>query len=246
MRPPATDVPLKIFRSLPVAAPKTSRTCIVSPWWLTQSERKYATESSLPRVAQPSLWKSITPKFLRKSDQPYHSEKARRMKEWNPATFFIVMFLLIGSNAMQMLALRNEFTTFSRKADAKIGLLKDVIERVQRGEEVDVKGLLGTGNPEKEKEWEQGPCLHIELHAHCATNVDDQTVIKELEEEDRLWQANVRRRQKKEKSHGFEGGEEKEDLERTIRPVQQEVKTISTNDEKDHSSTSRKVPRGFY
>ncbi|KAL8910820.1 MAG: hypothetical protein Q9171_003909 [Xanthocarpia ochracea] len=56
---------------------------------------------------------------------------------------------------MQLLALRNEFTTFSRRADAKIGLLKDVIERVQKGESVDVKGLLGTGNPEKEREWEQ-------------------------------------------------------------------------------------------
>ncbi|KAL8892332.1 MAG: hypothetical protein Q9215_000731 [Flavoplaca cf. flavocitrina] len=66
------------------------------------------------------------------------------------------MFLLIGSNAMQLLALRNEFTTYSRRADAKIGLLKEVIERVQKGEDVDVKGLLGTGNPENEKEWEQG------------------------------------------------------------------------------------------
>ena len=66
------------------------------------------------------------------------------------------MFLLIGSNAMQMIALRNEFTAFTRRADAKIALLKDVIERVQKGEEVDVKGLLGTGDPQKEKEWEQG------------------------------------------------------------------------------------------
>lgn len=57
---------------------------------------------------------------------------------------------------MQMIALRNDFTTFSRRADAKIGLLKEVIERVQKGEDVDVKGLLGTGDPEQEKEWELG------------------------------------------------------------------------------------------
>ncbi|KAL8705780.1 MAG: hypothetical protein Q9201_001126 [Fulgogasparrea decipioides] len=246
MRRPATDVPFKIFRSLPVKAPKTLRTCIVSHLWLTQSRRKYATESSLPRVAQPSLWKSITPKFMRKLDEPYYPEKAWRRKEWNPATFFIVMFLLIGSNAMQMLALRNEFTTFSRKADAKIGLLKNVIERVQRGEDVDVKGLLGTGNLEKEKEWEQGQCLHIELPAYCATNVDDQTVIKELEEEDRLWQANVRRRQKKEKSHPSEGDEGKEVLGSKIKPTQQDVKTASTNNKEDQPLTTRKIPRGFY
>ncbi|KAI4104218.1 MAG: hypothetical protein L6R37_003387 [Teloschistes peruensis] len=81
---------------------------------------------------------------------------------------------------MHVIGLQNEFTAFSRRADAKIGLLKDIIERVQRGDDVDVKGLLGTGNPEKERAWEE--------------------VIKELEEEDRLWRANVRRRQKKEKS----------------------------------------------
>lgn len=84
-------------------------------------------------------------------------------KQWNPATFYIVMFLLIGSNAMQMIALRNEFTAFTRRADAKIALLKEVIGRVQKGEEVDVKGLLGTGDPEKEKEWEQGQCFNMRL-----------------------------------------------------------------------------------
>ena len=55
-----------------------------------------------------------------------------------------------------MIALRNDFTTFSRRADAKIGLLKEVIDRVQRGENVDVEGLLGTGNKDKEEEWEGG------------------------------------------------------------------------------------------
>lgn len=55
-----------------------------------------------------------------------------------------------------MIALRNDFLAFSRKTDAKIGLLREVLERVQKGEEVDVKGLLGTGNREQEKEWDEG------------------------------------------------------------------------------------------
>ncbi|KAI4285370.1 MAG: hypothetical protein L6R38_000726 [Xanthoria sp. 2 TBL-2021] len=90
---------------------------------------------------------------------------------------------------MQLLALRNDSTTYTRRADAKIGLLKEVIGRVQKGEDVDVKGLLGTGNPEKEKEWEQ--------------------VIKEIEEEDRLWQANARRRQKKAGQNESEDSEDR-------------------------------------
>ena len=64
--------------------------------------------------------------------------------------------MLIGSNAIQMIALRHEFANFSRKADAKIGLLREVVERLHRGENVDVEGLLGTGDKEKEKEWEDG------------------------------------------------------------------------------------------
>lgn len=55
-----------------------------------------------------------------------------------------------------MIALRNNFAAFSRRADAKIGLLREVIERVQKGEEVDVEGLLGTGDKQREKEWEEG------------------------------------------------------------------------------------------
>ncbi len=113
-----------------------------------------ASAESLPRVAQPSLWHSIVPKFLRRT-QPRAASSAKS-KEWNPATFYIVIFLLIGSQAIQIIALRNEITAYSRRADAKIGLLKEIIERKQRGEDVDVEGLLGTGDKAKEKEWEDG------------------------------------------------------------------------------------------
>ena len=77
-------------------------------------------------------------------------------KDWNPATFYIVIFLLIGSNAIQLIALRKDFTNYSRQADAKIGLLKEVIQRVQAGEEVDVERLLGSGDEKQEREWEEG------------------------------------------------------------------------------------------
>lgn len=43
-----------------------------------------------------------------------------------------------------------------RRADAKIGLLREVIERIQKGEKVDVEGLLGTGDERREREWEEG------------------------------------------------------------------------------------------
>ena len=121
-----------------------------------QCYRTYATTDHLPRVAQPSVWQSIIPKAFRNSEKSQVPAKPQRKKEWNPATFFICVFLLIGSNAIQMLALKNEYSTFSRKTDAKIKLLRDVLERVQRGEDVDVEKALGTGDEVQEQEWKDG------------------------------------------------------------------------------------------
>ena len=117
----------------------------------------YATSAqNFPRVAQPSIWHSIVPKFFRKSDQPKVTANAQRTKKWNPATFFICIFLLIGSNAIQMMTLKNEYSSFSRKADQRIAHLKEVLEKVQRGEEVDVERALGTGDEQSEQEWKDG------------------------------------------------------------------------------------------
>jgi len=78
--------------------------------------------------------------------------------------------------SIQMIALRNDFAAFSRRADAKIGLLKEIIERIQNGEEVDVEGLLGTGDQKKEKEWEE--------------------VLQEIEREDEAWEQSRRKKPK--------------------------------------------------
>jgi Family of unknown function (DUF5321) len=62
-----------------------------------------------------------------------------------------------------------------RKADLKLVKLREVVEKLQRGEEVDVEKALGTGDEAQEREWEDA--------------------LKELEDEDRMWQKNYRRRQ---------------------------------------------------
>jgi hypothetical protein len=79
-----------------------------------------------------------------------------KSKEWNPATFFIIIFLFIGSMSIQMIALKKDFATFTRQSDVRIGLLREVVEKLQRGEKVDVEKVLGTGDPERELEWEEG------------------------------------------------------------------------------------------
>lgn len=55
-----------------------------------------------------------------------------------------------------MIALRTDFKNFSRKVEVKIGLLQDAIDRLHRGEDVDVEILLGSGDEQQEREWEDG------------------------------------------------------------------------------------------
>lgn len=55
-----------------------------------------------------------------------------------------------------MIAMKNDFANFNRKTDSKIALLREAIERVRKGEEVDVERLLGSGDPEEEQEWAAG------------------------------------------------------------------------------------------
>ncbi|KAI5868070.1 hypothetical protein GGS23DRAFT_9967 [Durotheca rogersii] len=113
--------------------------------------------SFVPRVAELSFWKSLVPKPFRRWEQPgsSRSREKPKTKEWNPATFFIVIFLFIGSMSIQMIALKREFDAFMRRSEVRIGLLREVVEKLQKGEAVDVEKVLGTGDAAKEMEWGQ-------------------------------------------------------------------------------------------
>ena len=124
---------------------------------IASTSRFYATSAELvPRIGRPSVWYSLVPRFLRRSQAPVVHSKYAKSKGWNPATFYIAIFLLIGSNSIQLITLKNDFANFSRKTDARISLLKEIIDRVQKGEDVDVEELLGTGNAQKEQQWGDG------------------------------------------------------------------------------------------
>ncbi|KAG4029066.1 hypothetical protein MFRU_017g00060 [Monilinia fructicola] len=131
------------------AAPAALRTTLLQPRLFSPQVRPYAVQS----ITQPSFWANMIPKPFRKSERAV--SKKPKSKDWNPATFFIWIFLLIGSMSIQMIALRNEHATFSRRADAKIGVLKEIIQRIRNGEKPDVEALLGVGDREQEREWEE-------------------------------------------------------------------------------------------
>ena len=107
----------------------------------------------------------------------------------NPNAEFILLGLLAGSNAIQILALRNDTVSYTRKTEAKLDLLREVVQRVKNGEEVDVKKALGTGDEDAEREWEE--------------------VMKELEETDTLvesWKKKAEKRKTMEEARNREGG----------------------------------------
>ncbi|KAI9750864.1 MAG: hypothetical protein M4579_006270 [Chaenotheca gracillima] len=125
----------------------------------------------LPRVAQPAFWTSLIPKPFRRSSDPTQKKRTG----WNPATFYIAIFLLIGSQSIHTITVRKEFEAFSRRTEARIGILKEAVERTEKGEEgIDVEKLLGRGDEDAERGWED--------------------VLKEIQEEEEMFQKAKRER----------------------------------------------------
>ena len=104
------------------------------------------------------------PKFLRERNgspqaqtpSPSKTTLKPPSRNYNPFVVYIIGFLLIGSNAINQIGTKNDLDNYKRSTDAKIQLLKDVVQRLHKGEDVDVAAVLGTGNDTKEREWEQG------------------------------------------------------------------------------------------
>ncbi|KAG0639227.1 hypothetical protein HOY80DRAFT_886680 [Tuber brumale] len=120
----------------------------------------------LPRILDPAVW---FPFYKTETRKGKAGLKEGKPKIYNPAIFFVIMAMLIGSQAIQMIRIRQNHEDYMWRADTKIAVLREVIERLEKGEDVDVEKVLGVGNEKEEKSWED--------------------VLKQLEEEDEEWAA---------------------------------------------------------
>jgi len=116
---------------------------------------------SLPTILRPTFWSSLVPKPLRtpssSSSSPTSPPPPRtRPRAPNPAIPYIIFSLLIGSQAIQTLWLKQERARRARRAEAHMEVLRGVIERVKEGGHVDVEGMLGVGVREEESRWWEG------------------------------------------------------------------------------------------
>ena len=127
------------------------------PQLLTGATARHSSTQPAPAtIVDRGFWRSLIPKPLRKENR-----SKVKSKHWNPATFFIVIFLLIGSMSIQMIALRNSFGRYMRQSEVKIATLREVVERIQKGEKFDVEKALGTGEKDKEDDWAEGKFCRI-------------------------------------------------------------------------------------
>ena len=103
-----------------------------------------------------------------------------------------------------------------RKAETKIAKLREVIEKLHKGEEVDVEKVLGTGDEAQELEWEEA--------------------LREIENEDKMWQTSKRNRQ--------EAKEREEAEEQQASPINESSDKAHGLDELDHAPV--RASPGFY
>ena len=188
-----------------------------------QIHRISSDSRTLPKIARPSIWQSIIPRALRNGFE--EASEPRKKRAANPATYFIWIYLLIGSQAMRILQVQSDFNVYMRRADIKIGKLREVVDALQRGEEINVEKALGTGDEVQEREWE--------------------LALKEIEEEDRAWQVSKqKRREAMEKAREEGAREAKND---TASPVNNAVDEYIKVKEEAPSQKGRRPPTaGFY
>ncbi|TWU73564.1 hypothetical protein ED733_004372 [Metarhizium rileyi] len=105
-------------------------------------------------VVDTGFWRALIPKPLRRENRK--GIKESKTKGWNPATFFIVMFLFIGSMSIQMIALRNQSARYNRQSTVRIAKLQEALRKLQNNEEVNLdKLLVNTEESQKDVDWEE-------------------------------------------------------------------------------------------
>jgi hypothetical protein len=71
----------------------------------------------------------------------------------------IVNILLLASfanSAAIILSYKSQIREISWQSKERIRTLKETIEKVRKGEPIDIRAALGTGDPEMEKRWKEG------------------------------------------------------------------------------------------
>ncbi|KAF3903761.1 hypothetical protein ABW20_dc0102634 [Dactylellina cionopaga] len=146
---------------------------------LEPPRRNLSVNSFIPRVLSPSWWSQNLPKSLFK---PAKASATVVQRKWNPAWGFILLALFVGSQSLNIIALRGESTVFIRRSDARIKTLQEIIQNIQDGkwepDGEEVKKALRLGKDARDdRRWDE--------------------VMQEIEEEDAHWQAEAQKQRER-------------------------------------------------
>ncbi|KAK5941195.1 hypothetical protein PMZ80_006472 [Knufia obscura] len=174
------------------------------------------------------MWENIIPTTFRSRTRELLTPK--KEKPTNPATYFIWIYILIGSQAIRIIQVKNDYATYSRRAELQLEKLREVVRKLQAGEEVDVEKVLGTGVPEEEEAWEQA--------------------LREIQEEERVWsegKAAKRERKRLAKEQAEKEAREREDASPVnVAPQDANVKMTEIEAAPTSSSKPPYSAPGFY
>jgi hypothetical protein len=122
--------------------------------------------------------------------------------------------MLTGNASIHLIRIKREMRVYSRMADRKIEVLREVIRRVQNGEVFDVEKALGTGTVKKEREWDEGRLRYARSgDGDRLANWNAMAVIREIERDESIVGRAERQRLRREgrKQDELEGNTEVEE-----------------------------------
>ena len=121
--------------------------------------RQYATTTPFPRVVGAGEAKTSTP--IAPSPLPWDRQPSFLRK--------CVNILLLASfiNTMAMiLSYKSMDRELAWQSKERIRTLRETIEKVRKGEQIDIRAALGTGDLETEKKWNDGTALRCILRTN--------------------------------------------------------------------------------
>ena len=137
--------------------------------------RQYSTITPFPRVVGTGEAKTSTP--IAPPPLPWYRQPSFLRKCVN----IVLLAFFVNSMAM-IVGYKSLDRELSWQSKERIRTLRETIEKVRKGEEIDIRAALGTGDPDSEKKWADGttsyPFIHTNRHL----------ALREIEEQERNWQ----------------------------------------------------------
>jgi len=147
--------------------------------------RQYATATPFPRVVGAGEAKTSTP--IAPQPLPWYRQPSFLRKCVNIlllASFVNTMAIILSYKSMD-----RELAWQSKE---RIRTLRETIEKVRKGEEIDIRAALGTGDPETEKKWADGTTLLYILRTNTQHSLTrNRRTRKELAGEGRVTECRI-------------------------------------------------------